>query len=289
MNNAAQMNASFEREKNLKAGAITLVVCGGLLLLFILLNWSPPVVAPPPVTEGIEVNLGNGETGTGDVEPMIPGEAAMANQTNMPSAPSGQTATEQQDNTASADNADAVPVNTTPPKPVAKNKITHVKVIAPPTLKPPVPRAVFGGGNKNGKGGNNADSYNGSNSKGIVGGQGVQGNPNGNPNSDSYSGNSSRGNGTSSGVSIRSGLARRKVLRLPSFQDDFNENAKVAVDITVDKSGNVIDAVINPYGTTTTNPQIRAIAISKAKQLKLNSGDDDEQTGTILFNFKVTN
>jgi len=60
----------------------------------------------------------------------------------------------------------------------------------------------------------------------------------------------------------------------------------VAVDIRVDKNGSVIAAVVNPRGTTTTNGTIRSIATRKAMQLKLNAGED-EQTGTILFDFKL--
>ena len=56
----------------------------------------------------------------------------------------------------------------------------------------------------------------------------------------------------------------------PSFEDDFNENAKVAVDITVDASGRVTSATVNLSGTTTTNANIRSIATRKARQLKLN-------------------
>jgi len=78
-------------------------------------------------------------------------------------------------------------------------------------------------------------------------------------------------------------------LSLDFFEDDFNENAKVAVDITVNQSGAVIAASINPKGTTTTNTSIRNIAIQKAKTLKLNAADASEQTGTLIFDFKLRN
>ncbi|MDQ6813709.1 MAG: hypothetical protein M3040_08235, partial [Bacteroidota bacterium] len=156
--------------------------------------------------------------------------------------------------------------------------------IANPTPAPPQPKAIYKGGTSNGAGGNGADSYNGVRNQGIAGGRGDQGSPNGNPNSDSYKGNAASGN---SGVKIRSGLSGRRFTRLPSFEDDFNENAKVAVDIKVDKNGTVVSALVNPRGTTTTNGTIRSIATRKAMQLKLNTGDEDEQTGTILFDFKL--
>ena len=88
-------------------------------------------------------------------------------------------------------------------------------------------------------------------------------------------------------VDIRNGLDGRRIAKLPSFEDDFNENAKVAVDIIVNSSGQVIGATVNPKGTTTTNANIRNIAIKKAKMLRLNAGNDPEQKGTIVFSFKI--
>ena len=73
----------------------------------------------------------------------------------------------------------------------------------------------------------------------------------------------------------------------PSFQDEFNENAKVIVDVTVNKAGKVIDAEINPRGTTTSNSTILSIAKKKAYQLTFNLGNEDEQTGSVNFNFRV--
>ena len=121
----------------------------------------------------------------------------------------------------------------------------------------------YAGGN--GPGGTGADTYNGVNNQGISGGKGDQGSPNGNPNGDSYKGNSSTGKG----VSIIKGLKNRKINKYPSFEDDFNEPGKVAVDITVDNAGNVTDATINPKGTTTPNRSMWKIAIKKAKELSL--------------------
>jgi hypothetical protein len=59
------------------------------------------------------------------------------------------------------------------------------------------------------------------------------------------------------------------------------------VNITVNAAGKVIAASIEPRGTTTTNAGIRNIALRKAQQLTMNPGDDDEASGTIVFDFKV--
>ncbi|HEU4606702.1 MAG TPA: hypothetical protein VFS31_01245, partial [Chitinophagaceae bacterium] len=75
---------------------------------------------------------------------------------------------------------------------------------------------------------------------------------------------------------------------LPSFQDDFNENAKVAIDIRVDANGKVISAIYQPLGSTTASNTYKNIAIRKAMQIKFNSGGE-ESVGTLVFNFKIHN
>lgn len=275
------MDLSFEKEKNLKATLLTAAITIVLFSIFFYVHYTKPVAPPPPVGEGIEVNLGNSETGSGDIAPEAPGN--LADQAATQSSP----ATQPQPDPVTPSTIEApedVAVNNNS-KPVKKT-VTAVPTIKP-TPAPPKPKAIFKGGTASRTGGNQADSYNGVRNQGIAGGTGDQGNPNGNPNSDSYTGNAASGSGGSGGVSIRSGLDGRRITRLPSFEDDFNENAKVAVDITVDKAGNVVSAVINPRGTTTTNAGIRNIALRKARTLKLNSGNTEEQTGTLIFNFKL--
>ena len=289
------MTAAFEKEKNIKALTYTATVCVLLLIIFFFVQWQLPVIPKPDFEEGIEVNLGNSDEGLGDVAPMIPGEQSSEAENNFTPPPTTQAEPEEENITGDENETEDVPTVNKNPKPVKKPVVpanqpvvskprTNATPVTNPTPVKPSPKAVYKGGTNNGPGGNNADSYNGVRNQGIAGGNGDQGNPNGNPNSDSYKGNAGSGN---SGVRIRSGLNGRRFTKLPSFQDDFNENAKVAVDIVVDREGNVISANVNPRGTTTTNANIRAIATRKARQLKLNAGSDDDQTGTILFDFKL--
>lgn len=289
MHKTAVMEQHFERQKNMQASGITAIVCLIVFLLFFFIRWTLPIVVPPPIDEGIEVNLGNSDFGSGDIQPMVPGDPAPESSTDAASTPPPAGQTDPVENTEEDNDPDAAPLTTpvktpkaTVPTPVTK-PVTKTTTPAPPT---PKPKATMGkqytGGT--GTGGNGADSYNNSKSQGNdASGSGDKGKPNGNPNSDNYTG-SGRGAG---GVSIRSGLSGRRFTKLPSFEDNFNENAKVAVDITVNKSGAVTLATINPKGTTTTNGNIRAIALRKARQLKLNAGNEEEQTGTIVFDFKV--
>ena len=276
------MTLGFEKEKNIKAGLITALICLLLFFIFFFLNWELPQIPTPSFGEGIEVNLGNSETGLGTEAPQLPGEAATETDNTKSTPPAQVEATKPIQTDANETNEAAAVVTKTVKK---QNTIT------PPVQAPPKPKAVFGGGASTTTSGNNADSYNGKTDQGIAGGKGDQGKINGNPNSDSYTGNGGNGTGgpagAGGGVSIRSGLDGRRIAKLPSFEDDFNENAKVAVDIVVDNNGQVTSATVNPRGTTTTNASIRNIAIKKAKTLRLNAGNDPEQKGTIVFSFKI--
>jgi hypothetical protein len=293
MNHSVIMQIGFEREKNMKAAAITATVCLVLFLIFFFLQWTLPQIPIPVTGEGIEVNLGNSETGFGNIAPTIPGSPSPTEDivTSNPA-----TSKPQPTNTRiSADENGDEPINNSEKiKPKIENKpASPIKSSIKPSPNPvaakpvePKPKALFKGGTSTNSSGNESDSYNGIKNQGIAGGKGDQGNPNGNPNSDSYKGNASSGN-AGNGVSIRSGLDGRRINRYPTFEDDFNENAKVAIDITVDQTGNVIAASVNPKGTTTTNQNIRNIALKKAKTLKLNAGNESEQVGTLVFSFKL--
>ncbi|GGA96781.1 hypothetical protein [Puia dinghuensis] len=286
---------SFESEKNFKAGGYTAIVCVLLLLALIYVGWTLPSEPAPPVEEGIEVNLGNSDKGLGTDQPYLPGQPSAEDKEKY--TPPKQAVVEKEpvkDVETDDNNKEDAPVvkkaivtkpNATkiPDKEITKAKVKPVKV--PETLpeKPaPRPKAVFHGVNGTGTGGNAADDFKPGGNQGIAGGRGDQGSPGGNPNSNNYTG----GGHGSGGVAISRGLGGRHIVRTPSFTDDFNENAKVAVDITVDANGNVTDAQYTPRGSTTSATNYKEIAERKARMVKFSPGSD-ESTGTIVFNFKV--
>lgn len=291
------MNENFEQQKNIKAGSYTALVIALLLIAFITIKWTLPVTPPPIAEDGIEVNLGNSDTGFGDDQPMSPESPAPAEKTSY-TPPKASVAEEAVKEVETDDKADEdAPVIKKPvvAKPEAKKipeKEVAPKAVAKPTTPvpnptpaPPKPKAVMHGATGTGKGGNEADDYKKGGNQGIAGGTGDQGKPGGNPNSDSYTGNG--GHGTA-GVSISKGLEGRRITKWPSFEDDFNENAKIAVNIRVDASGAITSAVYEPKGSNSSSANLKAIAIRKAMQMKLSPGDD-EQIGTIIFNFKLKN
>lgn len=292
-------NDHFESQKNFKAGGYTAGICVLLLIVFIYVGWTLPVNPPPVVEEGIEVNLGNSDQGLGDKQPFLPGKSAAEDKQKY--TPPKQAVVEKEpvkDVETDDNNKEEAPVvkkarvtkpNATklPDKEITKVKVKPVRQpeIMPEKPKPiPKPKAVFGGVKGDGKGGNEADDFKPGGNQGIAGGHGDQGAPGGNPNSNNYAG----GGHGNSGVTISRGLGGRGIVSTPSFTDDFNENAKVAVDVHVDAGGNVTDADYQMRGSTTSDAGMVAIAKRKARLVKF-SGGDGESVGTIIFNFKIHN
>jgi outer membrane biosynthesis protein TonB len=264
MNNLRMTAPAFEREKNIKAASYTATVCVLLLIIFFFAKWTLPVVTQPPVMEGIEVNLGNSDEGLGDVAPQIPGEPSASKDEQYTPPATSQPVPQEQNIVGDENEDDDAPVVNKAVKPVVRpsNTITptaarpkpNTQPVADPTPAPPQPKAVYKGGSATGSGGNGADSYNNVRNQGIAGGNGDQGSAGGNPNSDSYKGNGGSG---SSGVRKKSGLKGRDITRMPSFQDEFTQNATVNVSVTVDNSGRVTNATISLAGTTTPDQNIR--------------------------------
>jgi hypothetical protein len=284
------MHHSFEAEKNKKAMMYTTIICGLFLIIAIFYTWPMQVPPIPTVQDLIDVNLGNEQEGMGDIQPLVKGERAPDNQ-SVASHQTAQKAHETPSQNIQADeNNDAeaaavvksekkkenTPVENKESTTKATKNINPSPVVNPNPApqKPKIP--LYKGGT--GTGGNGATEDNGYRNQGYKPGNGDAGSPDGKP--DAY-GNSPGGK---SGVSVVRGLSGRRPIHFPNMQDDFNENAKVYVDIKVDASGKVTSATI-AKGTTTSNSSLRNIALDKAKQLKFPPSQSDIESGTILFDF----
>jgi hypothetical protein len=285
MNNTMAMEQHFERNKNLQASAITAFVCTAVFLIFFYIRWQLPVIEKPLLSEGIEVNIGYSDQGSGEVQPLVqgaPGPETTPNNTSTPPSGSGTPATST-DNTDDKD-PDAVATSSTKTntKPVTNPNPTPVK--PKPTPTPPAPKAKatmgknpYTGGNDNG--GNNKNGFNDKRNQGNdkPGTLGDKGKPWGSIDGSVYDG--------PGGTKVK-GLGKRRMKPFPSFEDDFNEDAKVAIDIIVDVNGNVKPVAINPNGTSTTNKKTRAVAMRRAAELKFEP-NKEEQRGTIILDMKV--
>ncbi len=289
----AMRTETFEKQKNTKATIYTTIVTAMLFLLFILLKWPLPTMTQPIFEDGIEVNLGSSDQGFGTDQPLLPGEPSASQQMayNPP-----RTVTS---NNANVKNIETDDKNADAPEivnpPVAKPLATKIntteketkKATAPQVVNTPAPAKPKAVLNRtvgaSGVGGNGAETYQKGSNEGIAGGTGDQGVYAGTAGAPNYSGNPGRGN---SGVSITRGLTGRNIIGGQSFEDEFNQNAKIAMDIVVNSNGKVISASYQPRGSTSANGAMISIARRRAAELKFDSGVD-EQRGTILFNFKL--
>ena len=276
----------------MKAGGYTFLVLSVVVFLLLVISWKNPVQEDALLDEGIEVNLGNSDLGLGDIAPMVPGDPAPEAGEPVASAPKSSpppvepVTSEDDNNDPEAVDVPRKPATTTnKPKPVTNQTVSTAKPKPePPAPAPPKPKATMGsysGGN--GSGGNSQDAFNNVRNQGVAGGQGDQGKPNGNINSDNYNGNGGTGK---SGVAITKGLTGRKILTFPSFEDDFNENAKIAMNLRVDENGKVLSAEYSAAGSTSSSGKLKEIARKKALGLKFNPGDG-ESLGTVVFNFRL--
>ena len=265
-------------------------------LLLFLISWTLPFNPPAPVEEGLEVNLGNSDQGLGNDQTFLPNDPSKQEQEKY-SPPKTVSATKEALKDVETDDKNPDPAPSVKQPPVTKPDATKIpdkdlavktpkKTAQPavnPTPVPPKPKAVFNGVKGDGSGGNDADHFKPGGNQGIAGGKGDQGAPGGDPNSTNYT-----GGGHGNGIAIARGLQGRRISSTPSFTDEFNENAKIAVDIHVDAGGNVISAEYQAHGSTTSDANLKTIAIRKAHQVKFNSGAD-ESSGTLIFVFKLKN
>ena len=279
-NSVAYMSDSFEARKNTQASMITLGVAGLILLIFILIKMDFPTFERPIVDNAVEVNLNIPEEiaptvgGGGGGNPVqATGRAGTAYSPPQPGV--------KEDVKDIEDNDKESPPVLKPdnPKPTAtKINTNHSVVKTEPkpvveTPTPPKPKAVLGktlGGSSTG--GGTADNYDRSGYKGTGNGVG-----NGPGTGGGSGGGNGGGNGPGNGLGTGPKNFGTKVLSIAnqSFEDEFNENAKVAMEIVADERGRVLSATFQPRGSTT-----------RAFELKLGTSDGG-QKGTVIFNFKL--
>lgn len=277
------MSADFEKQKNIKASVLTAAIAGTLLLFFIWMKLTIPQEPQPPVDSYIEVNLGNSDQGLGTDQPQLPGEPAPSQQVSYSPPQQVQSREESVKDVDANDNEKEAPaiVKPTVSKPDATKINAESKTVKStntnpqPVVQAPKPKAVLGktvGGS--GNGGNGADTYKPGGNEGIAGGTGDQGRVGGDPNGKSYTGNPRN-------LGIRT-------VNIPSqsFEDDFNESGKIALDITVDANGRLLSASYQPRGSTLSNRSQIEIAKRRAAQINYPKYDGGFKQ-TIVMNFQV--
>lgn len=74
---------------------------------------------------------------------------------------------------------------------------------------------------------------------------------------------------------------------LPKPRTSFNMSGRVVVYVTVDSEGNVVSAVVEQRGTTTSDGKLHDLAVEAALKAKFKSSDKPLQSGRITYDFKV--
>jgi outer membrane biosynthesis protein TonB len=291
-------NKENNTDKHIKAIGVTIAVHALVLVVLFLVAFT----APPPLPDqdlGMEVNLGTSDEGMGDEQPLNP---------NPPSAGEASASTPQSEPVQAPDNAaqqdiatqetEEAPEVTKPTKPVEQPKEFPKNIEtkpaktpkkpseAPPAPTPPAPKpkAVFTGGTStSANSGNGANGSNNSTGEGNTGKPGDRGQINGDPNAHGYNGSGLGGGKSDFRLNGRSLLSR------PSLTYDGDESGYVAINIKVDRQGNVIEATHSLRGSTLNNSRLIAIARQAAKELRYSVNPDapEIQYALIRFYFKV--
>jgi hypothetical protein len=259
------MELSFEQEKNIKAAVYTALICLALSTIFFVLKWQEPApTVVPPLPEYMEVNLGNSNTGAGDIPPKskaapAPEQSSTARSTKLASSNASKI------NTVSNDPNDEA-IRSGKAKNATKNN---------PLPIPAKPKALMGkyaGGN--GAGGNNQDSYNNVKDQGIAGGKGDQGAANGSIEGKAYTG--------SGGPFVTKG--DRRVTKTYSFNGDVPP-ATIYAEIEVNPNGEGRFIQIT-RGSSSNDPKYKSAIKEYLTKISFNSADHSS-TVTVKFKFDL--
>ncbi len=251
----------LETNEEKKSFAISSAIVIVLLLLFIFFGLT---YLDPPPENGIAVNFGNTEMGSGD---------NLTSTETVKSAPQPNTSQPVPDDEelATQDIEDAPVVKETK-KPTKKPVEQPVKQTPSKSTSDALSNLLNGpksdGKNTQGEGDDNVP--------------GNKGQLNGSPYANSYYGNGTGRSGSGWG------LNGRKLSSSGQEVQKCNESGTVVVQITVNRSGNVIAAQYTK-GTTNTNPCLVEPALATARKYRWqpDSNAPETQIGFIVVNFKL--
>lgn len=249
----------------------------------LLLGFTTPL--PLPAEKGILISFGTTETGSGNVQPEMKKEETQAAAARQQTSSKPQTQGEKAFLTQEFEEAPALPqakeetkkskstTKKTPKTNKTPTKTTETKANKEEPKTPKInPNALYKG-SKNSPG----------NSEGQTGDKGDQGKTDGSYLSTSHS----LGYGSGDGISFS--LEGRSFVALPTPVYEHQTQGKVVVEITVDKSGTVVNAVPGVRGSTTLDTYLLDAAKKAALRSRFNTILEGPayQKGTITYVFKL--
>lgn len=251
-----------EKKPKIISAGVTAAFMLVVVLVLLSFGYDPP--DPPIPEEGVEVNVGDADFGSGD----DPQPSTEQSGYVPPAASNNQVVTQNTESTTPMPSA-TTPSTTAPSQPAPQEKPSETKPKEPEINR----NALFTGKRNNGG--------NGQGSQGVTEGQGNQGKPNGSENSNNYSGNGG-GNGSYS-------LAGRTNVSLPRPTYSSNQQGKIVVKIVVNQQGRVIRAEAPAQGSTIANSGMVEQARQAALKARFNADPNapEEQSGTITYIYKI--
>lgn len=252
------------------------------LIMVLLLFYVGLTYLDPPVEQGIAVNFGTTDTGTGNIQPT---EAIKSTPKQVEPEPVAQPKSEIKEEVVTQDTEDAPVIKK---EVIKKEQVEIPKKVEPkkdPPKKPdPKPDKSTSDALSNLINGPKSDGT----SKGSEGNDdspGDKGDPNGDPNAKSYYGTGKGLDGDGNYL-----LGGRKALNKEKFVQDCNEAGTVVVSIEVDRSGKVIGATAGVRGTTNNSKCLLDPAKRAALATRFNSDDKApaKQIGKIIYKFSLS-
>lgn len=280
-----------ERNKGIIGTSIIHIV---LLILLIVVAFTPP--KPPETEEGILVNFGTDETGLGMIEPSPPPVQEEASVPQPKTAPKVQT----EEPLLTQNNEEAPVVKKVDPE-AEKRRLEKIeadrkvkeqleaerkKKIAEEAERKRIEAEQKRQADIMNKTrdalASSKNAGTASRSEGVAGGQGNQGVPTGSVDSKNRGDGSGLGN---QGISYD--LQGRRVQSLPTPKYDYQEQGRVVVEVSVDRSGKVIQAIPGYKGSNILDEYFLRVAKEAALKAQFDSKPDAPavQKGTITYNF----
>ncbi|MBA4154093.1 energy transducer TonB [Flavobacterium sp.] len=272
----------LETEYEKKSFALSASITIGLLLLFFVFGLT--YIDPPP-ENGIAINFGNTDAGSGNTnttepvktEPREVLEQPVEEAISKPTSPS-----KVSENVLTADNEAAIAIK-------RQKEIADAKASADAKIKAAEQKKKQEEVDKKAKldaliGGVKKSDGKTSGGDGTTTNPGNQGKIDGSIYSNSYYG-SGKGIGTGNGSW---GLNGRKLSKPGAVKADCNDEGTVVVEVKVSKNGTVTNAKFSPSGSNTSSICLQEAAIKSAYKYKWNddSNAPDNQIGFIVFNFR---
>jgi len=249
-----------------------------IILIVVIFGFSTPL--PLPDEEGILINFGTEDFGSGNIEPASTEATEEAFPEPQPEdmAP----VNDETEEISTQDFEEAPSVNeekVITEKPVEEKEVLDSQTETNETTPEVVEerkvneRALYKG---------KSTTSDPSEGEGITQGDGNQGSITGSPDSDNYSQGLSQGSG-----GVEFSLSGRNPLFLPKPKYEYQVEGKVVVQITVDRNGNVTSARAGVKGSTTNDENLIKAAQDAAMKAKFDVRSDAAytQTGTITYHF----